>query len=99
LPVIQSPVRQIVIPSESSGVASAAVTKGKAPEGCVLIKGEMTARTDSDSRIYVVCGGVAYEAFQFPGEKLEFAVYVPAGQEPEQVVYSVGGEYKLLTVQ
>lgn len=99
LPVIQSPVRQIMIPSESSGVASAAVVKGKAPEGCVLVKGEMTARTDSDTRIYVVCGGVAYEAFQFPGEKLEFAVYVPAGQEPEQVVYSVGGEYKLLTVQ
>lgn len=99
LPVIQSPARQIAIPEESSGVASAAVVKGKVPEGCVLIKGEIMTQTDSDTHMYVVCGGVAYEAFQFPGEKLEFAVYVPAGQEPEQVVYSVGGEYRLLTVQ
>lgn len=99
LPVIQSPVRNISIPEESSGVVSAAVSTGKAPEGYVLVKGEMTDRTDAHTHVYVVCGGVAYEAFQLFGEKSEFGVYVPAECLPEQVVYSAGGEYKLLTVQ
>ena len=99
LPVIQSPVRQITIPEEFSGVASAEIVKGKAPEGYVLVKGAMTEETDADTCVYVVCGGVAYEAFQFPGEKLEFAVYVPEGQAPEQVVYTVSGSFKMLTVQ
>ena len=99
LPIIESPVREITMPEKSAGTTAVTAGKGKAPEGCILVKGALTVETDADTKVYAVCGGIAYEAFMLPGENLSFGAYVPQESAPEQVVYSAGGEYQLLTVQ
>ncbi len=92
LPVIKSPARDIVIPAEASGSILLQYENRKSPEGHCCISGRLEAEVDS--KVYVVCDGIAYEALL---HKDGFAVYVPEGVAPEAVVYSVGGEYKLLT--
>lgn len=97
LPVIQSPVRDITIPDEASGSISLQYENRKTPEGYVCISGRLKAEPDTDSKVYVICNGVAYEALlQKDGA---FAAYVLEGVTPEGVVYSVGGENKLLSAQ
>ncbi len=92
LPVIVSPARDIVIPAEASGSIALQYENRKSPEGYNCISGRLKA--EADSKVYVVCDGVTYEALL---HKDGFAVYVPEGVTPEGVVYSIGGEYKLLT--
>lgn len=94
LPVIVSPARDIAIPAEASGSTHLHYENRKAPEGYVYISGKVEAEPDTDSKVYVVCGGVLYEALL---HKDGFAVYIPEGMTPEGVVYSVGGDYVLLT--
>lgn len=95
LPVIASSARDIPIPEEASGTVQIQPENGKTPEGCVLVRGTLETEPDADSKVYVVCGGTAYEAL-LQKDNL-FSAYVPEDTAPEGVVYSVGGEYKLLT--
>lgn len=94
VPVMPSPVRDISIRDRSDGTIEVSQTKGKAPEGCVQLKGVLE---DAEGSVYVICGGTAYEAFLLKDGG--FAVNVPESVEAEAVVYTVGGEYRLLTVQ
>ncbi len=97
IPVLESPVRDIPVPTQSAGTVTAAVTEGYAPKGFVQIRGTLSQAVDTDSKIYVICNGVAYEALLQSGGG--FAVYVPEGASPQSVVYTQGGEYRLLSVQ
>lgn len=97
LPVIASPARDIPIPGEASGTARVRLENGKAPEGYILVRGTLETEPDANSKVYVVCGGNTYEALLQKDNM--FSAYVPEGAAPESVVYSAGGEYKLLTAQ
>lgn len=94
VPVMPSPARDIDISKEADGTVALAQTKGKTPESCVQLKGVLE---DAEGSVYVICGGIAYEAFLLKDGG--FAVNVPEDTEAEAVVYTVGGEYRLLTVQ
>lgn len=95
LPVIASPVRDISVPTERAGTISVRFENGKAPEGCVRITGSPEIAPDAESEVYVICGGTAYEALLHSDGG--FAAYVPEEAQPEAVVYSVGGAYKLFS--
>ena len=97
VPVIESPVREIPVPGESSGTVSCGPVKGKAPEGMVCLKGTLEAEIAADTRVYVLCGGQAYEALL--QKENGFTAYVPEGAEPEAVIYTAGGDYHLLTIE
>ena len=60
-----------------------------------MITGRPQIAPDEDSRVYVICGGTAYEALLHSDGG--FTVYVPESAEPEGVVYAAGGEYKLFS--
>ena len=96
VPVMPSPVREIAVPEAVKGMVKVEVTKGKAPEGYLQYKGNLP-EWDIPAEIYVICGEEAYEAFLLKDGG--FAVNVPGDTAVESVIYTVGGEQKLLTVQ
>ena len=96
VPVMPSPVREIAVPEAVKGMVKVEVTKGKAPEGYLQYKGNLP-EWDIPAEIYVICGEEAYEAFLLKDGG--FAVNVPGDTAVESVIYIVGGEQKLLTVQ
>lgn len=89
VPVMESPVREIQLPVETSGTGEAALQeKAKAPEGWKLWKGTLPETPDETSAVYVTCNGTVYEAFCL--EENGFAVYLPEGQTPSTVSCTVG---------
>lgn len=93
VPIMESPVRQIDVPDSASGTISVKPTSGKAPQGCVQLSGHLEA----DGKMYVVCSGIAYEAFLLRDNR--FAVNVPADAQPEAVVYTAGESLKKINIQ
>lgn len=93
VPIMESPVREISVPEQASGAISVKTTNYKAPEGYVQLRGHLEA----DGKIYVVCGGNAYEAFLL--ENNGFAVNVPLDAQPEAVVYTAADSLMKLTIQ
>lgn len=96
VPVMVSPQREIDLP-QSSGTASVTQKlRSKAPEGTVLWTGTLE-NTDPDSCVYVACGGAVYEAFltQAGG----YAVYLPEGETPDTVAFTLNGQMTTLTLQ
>lgn len=97
LPVLESPVRELTIPEDLEGTVEVSITAVDAPVGCMRIEGTLEGELAFDSRIYLVCGGAAYEALLL--ENGGFGAYVPQAQIPEAVLYSCGSEWKLLDIQ
>lgn len=90
VPVMPAPVRATPAFQQASGrVEISRVPGDKAPEGYVLLKGSLTELVDSDSPVYIVCGGICYEAFLLDGGG--FAAYVPEQAAPESVLFISGG--------
>lgn len=81
-PVMPSPVVQLELPEKTSGSAQITAKKGS-------IKGTLPQTPDTDSSVYVVCGGAVYEAFLLADGG--FAVNVPEGTNAQYLVYTVGG--------
>lgn len=78
LPVMPSPEVALALPQTVSGTAEVSVSS-KAPEGFKLVSGTLPRTSDTQSSVYVVCGGKAYEAFLLADSG--FAAYVPADAE------------------
>ena len=93
VPVMPSPVREISIRDKIDGTIAVSQTNGKVPESYAQWKGTLESRP---KYVYVVCGGVAYEAFILKDGG--FAVNVPEGAKPEAVIYESGSETRLLTI-
>jgi len=93
VPIMESPVRQIALPENVSGYVSVKATNSKAPQGYVQLQGQL----ETDGKIYVICGGEAYEAFVLNDDK--FAVNVPVEAQPETVVYTSGNSLIKLSIQ
>lgn len=97
VPVMPSPVRNVQLPTEICGSAElAAVDKARAGTGCVQFTGTLPEKPDADACVYVVCGGVAYEAFLLENDG--FAINVPEGSTPEFVIYNIGGTPQMFNI-
>lgn len=84
IPVMESPVREIIAVEKTMGTVEAALQeKVKAPEGLKLWKGTLPETPDAGSAIYVSCDGTVYEAFCLAENG--FAVYLPEGKQPSAV--------------
>ena len=89
VPVMPAPARRLALPEGSTGaVALARETPARAPEGCVLLRGEYPAARDAASPVYVLCADGAYEAFTLADG---FAAYLPADAEPVGIACLVNG--------
>ena len=98
VPVMPSPQRNLQLPDKISGSVAVTREKGaKTPDGCIQLTGQLPETPDADSCVYVVCGGVVYEAFCL--EKDGFAANVPEGAIPEAIVYSIGGVPQMFQIQ
>lgn len=93
LPVMPAPERTLDLP-ESAGIAE--VTVGKGSEGMVQIKGSLPQNPDSDSPVYLICGGQAYEAFCLKDNR--FGLLVPEDAVPEGLAFFVDGALRLFTI-
>ena len=93
LPVMPAPQREISALPESSGTAALQNKSVKSPEGMFQVTGTLPAQADADAPIYVICNGVAYEAFCQAGGK--FGAYVPA--EAQAVAFYQNGALLLYT--
>ena len=90
VPVMPSPVRTLPLPDAISGSAQVAqVEKARAGSGNVQYTGTLPASADVNACVYVVCSGTVYEAFCLENDG--FAVNVPENQNPEYVIYNIGG--------
>lgn len=94
LPVMPAPQRALTLP-EAAGTAAIQSKSVKSPEGMYQIKGTLPVEADTDSAIYVICDGVAYEAFcQASGG---YGAYVPG--EAQAVACYVNGTLQLFTAE
>ena len=90
VPVMPSPMRSLTLPLSVSGSAEMKLAENaRAGSGCVQYAGTLPETPDADACIYVLCGGVAYEAFCLENDG--FAVNVPEGAVPQYVIYNIGG--------
>ena len=90
VPVMPSPTRSMTLPLTVSGSAEMKLAEdARAGSGCVQYAGTLPESPDADACIYVLCGGVAYEAFCLENDG--FAVNVPEGAVPQYVIYNIGG--------
>jgi hypothetical protein len=51
---------------------------------------------ETDACVYVLCDGVAYEAFCLENDR--FAVNIPEGTVPQYVIYNIGGEPQMFEI-
>ena len=88
-PIMPSPERDITVTKNISGTAAVKQEQKNAPEGTVKLTGTLPATADVDSSIYLICGGVAYEAFCLENDS--YCAYVPEDAQPEKLVFSNAG--------
>ena len=96
VPVMASPHRDIDLPESSGTAVVTQKPRSKAPEGTVLWTGNLE-NTDSDSCVYVSCGGAVYEAFL--SRDGGYAVYLPDSESPDSVAFTLNGQLTTLTLQ
>lgn len=90
IPVMPAPAREAGAGAPVCGsIALQADRASRSPEGCLLIKGTLPASADAGTRVYILAGGSAYEAFVLTGGG--FAAYIPEDCVPEAVSLSSGG--------
>ncbi len=92
LPVMPAPQRNIELPATSSG--SISVETGK--RGKLTQITGMIPQMDDDSCVYVLSGGIVYEAFALKNNG--FGVNLPEGSEAEAVVYTLNGQFLLFEI-
>ena len=98
VPVMPSPMRNVELPEMISGMAKVTqVEKARAGDGCVQFMGSLPQKPDADACVYMVCGDAVYEAFCLENDG--FAVNVPAGAEPEYVIYHISGVPQMFEIQ
>jgi hypothetical protein len=96
VPIMEAPVRDIELPATVSGKADAAVdSAARSPEGYSLLRGTLHEKPDADSCVYVICDGVAYEAFCL--ENNGFAAHIPG--KATHIVYNIGGVPQMFEIQ
>jgi len=96
VPIMEAPVRDLGMMLTVSGTVEAAVDESaRSPEGCSLLRGTLPQTPDADSCVYVICDGVAYEAFCLENDG--FAAHVPG--KATHVVYSIGGTLQMFEIQ
>ena len=96
VPVMEAPAREVALPKNVSGTVNASVdTESTSPKGYSLLRGTLPKTPDADSLVYVVCDGVAYEAFCL--ENNGFAAHIPG--KATHVVYSIGGTLRMFEIQ
>ena len=88
LPVMPAPQREVTLP-EASGTVQLECKSVKAPEGMFKVTG--TLPVEPDAAVYVICNGVAYEAFQLKDGG--FGAYVPT--EADGVAFNSTGSLRL----
>ena len=86
LPVMPSPSVAAQLPQRESGTAMVTVSS-KALEGLKLVSGTLPQTPDTESDVYVVCGGKTYEAFLLAENG--FAAYVPEDAQVQHLVYAI----------
>lgn len=92
LPVMPAPQREVTLP-EVSGAVALECKSVKTPENMFKVTG--TLPMEADSIVYVICNGVAYEAFQLANGG--FGAYVPA--EAKGVAFYSADSLQLYTAQ
>ena len=92
LPVMPAPQREVTLP-EASGTVQLECKSVKAPEGMFKVTG--TLPVEPDAAVYVICNGVAYEAFQLKDGG--FGAYVPT--EADGVAFYSTGSLRLYTAE
>lgn len=93
LHVMPAPVRDISLPEHISGSITISMEESKQPKDTVKLTGTFAVQPDTNSPVYVICGGVAYEAF---AQEEGFGAYVP--EEAHSIVYYVGGELLMFDI-
>lgn len=88
-PLMPSPVCDVTSSANIAGTAVFQSSDKRVPEGTVKITGTLPIPADTESSIYVICGGVAYEAFCL--DENGYCAYVPADTQPEKLVFTNGG--------
>lgn len=94
LPVMPAPQRELDLP-ETSGTVQLECKSIKAPEGMFKVTGTLPVAPDGAEPVYVICDGVAYEAFGLQNGGI--GAYVPA--EADSVAFYHAGALQLYTVQ
>ena len=94
VPGVPSPVRDVSIRERLDGKITLSAG-GKAPAGCIQLKGKLPEINTGS--VFVIGGGIAYEAFLLKDGG--FVVNIPEGAKAENVVYNTAGGQKLLAVQ
>lgn len=96
VPIMEAPARSIELPTAVSGKAQAQVDESvRSPKDHSLLRGTLPKNPDANSCVYVVCDGVAYEAFCL--ENNGFAAHIPG--KATHVVYSIGGQLQMFEIQ
>lgn len=94
LPVMPAPQRELTLP-DSGGTVALECKSVKSPEGMFKVTGILPAEPEADTAVYVICGGVAYEAFQLKDGG--FGAYVPT--EADGVAFWSAGSLRLCTAE
>lgn len=95
LPVMPAPRREIPALPEPDGAIQLECKSVKSPEGMFKVTGTLPVVPEEDSAVYVLCGGVAYEAFRLADNT--FGAYVPA--EAEGVAFYSAGSLRFYTAK
>ena len=94
LPVMSAPQRELTLP-QASGTAAMESKSVKSPEGMFRVKGTLPVMPDTESAVYVICDGVAYEAFCLANAG--FGAYVPA--QAQAVACYVDGQLQVFRAE
>lgn len=94
LPVMPAPQRELTLP-DSGGTVALECKSVKSPEGMFKVTGSLPAEPEADTAVYVICDGVAYEAFQL--ENGGFGAYVP--EEADGVAFWSAGSLQFYTAE
>ena len=94
LPVMSAPQRELTLP-QATGTAAMESKSVKSPEGMFRVKGTLPVMPDTESAVYVICDGVAYEAFCLANEG--FGAYVPA--QAQAVACYVDGQLQVFRAE
>lgn len=96
VPIMEAPARELDVVLTVSGQLYAEVDESaRSPEGHSLVRGTLPQTPDADSLVYVICDGVAYEAFCLENDG--FAAHIPG--EATHVVYSIAGQLQMFEIQ
>ncbi len=89
-PIMPSPERDVIVPTNSNGSVLLKENGGSAPEGYKRIEGALPVECDNDTSVYVSANGGVYEAFLTSDNG--FVAYIPETAEALSVVFGANGQ-------